>query len=117
MINEMEKNLQKLELDVIAEIDKRIRVVLATKSILKYDIKRKYYTDETMNPFDFVKLFCAGTYKMETKEISMKEESNSESVCNKCDKSEANNIKLLKNVESLTLEIQILKDEKQSDVE
>ncbi|XP_021980031.1 uncharacterized G-patch domain protein DDB_G0278987-like [Helianthus annuus] len=76
-----------MELDVIAEIDKRIRVCLATKR----------------------------TYKMETKEISKKEESSSESVCTKCEKSEADNIKLLKNVESLTLEIQALKDEKKVD--
>ncbi|KAJ0577729.1 hypothetical protein HanIR_Chr05g0239331 [Helianthus annuus] len=41
--------------------------------------------------------------------------SNSELVCSKCDNFKADNDKLLKDAESLTLEIKKLKDEKQSD--
>ncbi|MFS7971826.1 hypothetical protein Hanom_Chr09g00837421 [Helianthus anomalus] len=115
-LNEMEKNLQKLELDVLTEINKRICVCLVTKSSLKYDIKRTCYIDESINSFDFVKLFCAVTYKMETKDIPKNEEFvKNEKVCFKCNDFKTDNDKLLKNAESLTLEIKKLNDEKQTD--
>ncbi|MFS7904862.1 hypothetical protein Hanom_Chr01g00041021 [Helianthus anomalus] len=81
-----------MNLDVIVEIDRKVCVCLAAKNNLKYDIKRKCYIDGDMNPLDSVNIFCAGTYKTETKEIPKKEESSSEYVCTKCDKSESNNI-------------------------
>ena len=104
-LSEMEKNLNKLELDVLIEVDKRVCGFLATKSTLKYDIKRKCYIDDSMNPFDFVKLFRAGTYKMETKDTPKNEESvesgssSSASVCSKCDSFKTENDKLLKDAE------------------
>ncbi|MFS7994820.1 hypothetical protein Hanom_Chr12g01110621 [Helianthus anomalus] len=70
----------KMDLDVILEMKRRVDVCLAAKSNLKYDMKRDCYIDENMNPLDFVKIFCAGTYKSETKEIPKNEESSSESV-------------------------------------
>ncbi|KAJ0621847.1 hypothetical protein HanIR_Chr01g0013321 [Helianthus annuus] len=120
-LNEIGKNLQELELDVITEIDKRVRICLATKRILKYDIKRKCYIDESMNPFNFVKLFGAGTYKtvkdQESKiEESVKNDSSSSaSVCSKCDSFKTENDKFWKDAESLTSENKKLKEEKQTD--
>ncbi|KAM0057529.1 putative transcription factor interactor and regulator CCHC(Zn) family [Helianthus debilis subsp. tardiflorus] len=117
----IENNLDKLELDVLVEVDRRICCFLATKSTLKYDIKRKCYIDDSMNPFDFVKLFRAGTDKMETKDAPKDEESaesgssSSASACSKCDSFKTENDKLLKVAESLTLEIKELKDKKQAD--
>ncbi|MFS7936342.1 hypothetical protein Hanom_Chr05g00414441 [Helianthus anomalus] len=101
-------------------MNKRVGVCLRAKNVMIYDNKRGCYIDENANPLDFVKIFCEGTYKIEKKEISKNEESvklgssNSESACSKCDKSEANNVKLLKDVDCLTLEIKNLKDEKKS---
>ncbi|MFS8025077.1 hypothetical protein Hanom_Chr16g01470701 [Helianthus anomalus] len=98
------------------EIRRRINICLVAKHVLKYDIKRGCYIDDNMNPLDFVKIFCAGTYKTGTEEISKNEESkknetsNSEPVCSKCDESRADNVKLLKDVESLTLENKKLKE-------
>ncbi|MFS7982892.1 hypothetical protein Hanom_Chr11g00968091 [Helianthus anomalus] len=80
---------------------------------MKYDIKRSCYIDEFMNPLDFVKIFCAGTYKTETKKES--HDGKMIGKCSKCEKSESDNVKLLKDVESLTLEIKSMKDEKESD--
>ncbi|MFS7946929.1 hypothetical protein Hanom_Chr06g00542121 [Helianthus anomalus] len=54
-----------------------------------------------------------GTYMTETKKESHDGEMNGK--CSKCVKSEADNVKLLKDVESLTLEIKGLKDEKEYD--
>ncbi|MFS7904324.1 hypothetical protein Hanom_Chr01g00034731 [Helianthus anomalus] len=71
----MEENLDKLSLDVIVEMRKRVYVCLAAKNVMKYDIKRGCYIDENMNPLDFTKFFCAGTYKTETKKIPKNEES------------------------------------------
>ncbi|MFS7931647.1 putative transcription factor interactor and regulator CCHC(Zn) family [Helianthus anomalus] len=120
-LSEMEKNLNELELDVLIEVDRRICVFLATKRILKYDIKRKFYIDDNINPIDFVKLFRAGTDKMETKDAPKDEESvetgssSSASVCSKCDSFKTENDKLLKDAESLTSEIKKLEDVKQAD--
>ncbi|MFS8006559.1 hypothetical protein Hanom_Chr14g01250651 [Helianthus anomalus] len=110
LMNEREKNLEKISLDVMFEMRQRVNMCLVEKNVMKYEIKRGCYIDENMSPLDFVKIFCAGTYKTETKEISKNEESeksetsSSETVCSKCDKSESDNVKLLKDVESLTLE-------------
>ncbi|MFS8001454.1 hypothetical protein Hanom_Chr13g01190561 [Helianthus anomalus] len=99
---------------------RRVNVCLAAKSNLKYGMKRGCYMDENANPLDFVKIFCAGTYKLEAEKVPKFEESVkigssiSESACSKCDKSEADKVKLLKDAESLTLEIKNLKDEKKS---
>ncbi|MFS8022455.1 hypothetical protein Hanom_Chr16g01439621 [Helianthus anomalus] len=106
LINETKKNIDEMDLDVIFEINERIRVCLAAKHFLKYDIKRGCYIDENMNPLNFFNVFHAGTFRKE----SIKKESSSETVCSKCDKSEADNVKLLKNVESLTLENEKLKE-------
>ncbi|MFS8023207.1 hypothetical protein Hanom_Chr16g01448781 [Helianthus anomalus] len=172
LMNEIKKNLDKMSLDVIVEIEKRIYVCLVAKNVMKYDIKRGCYIDENMNPLDFVKFFCARTYKTETKQIPKKEESeelvslNSEPVLNKevvvnapifdhssdeesdgesvqvektqvekipafkvekkaddiqilemclnCEKSKSDNVKLLKDVESLTLENKISKKMKKN---
>ncbi|MFS8010481.1 hypothetical protein Hanom_Chr14g01297631 [Helianthus anomalus] len=103
-MNEIEKNLENLSLDVIFDMKRRVDMCLVAKNIMKYDVKRGCYIDETMNPLDFVKFFCADTYKTETKDISKNEESKkdetarSELVCSKCDKFEADNVKLLKDV-------------------
>ncbi|MFS7977583.1 hypothetical protein Hanom_Chr10g00905691 [Helianthus anomalus] len=91
---------------------KRFFVCLDAKNTMKYDIKRGCYIDENMNPLDFVKFFCAGTYKTETKKEVGEEEMNGK--CSKCEKSEADNVKLLKNVESLTLENKTLEIEKKA---
>ncbi|MFS7947033.1 hypothetical protein Hanom_Chr06g00543261 [Helianthus anomalus] len=64
LIDEMEKNLNKISLDVINEINKRVYICLAAKDFMKYDIKRGCYIDENMNPLDFVKNFCEGTYNL-----------------------------------------------------
>ncbi|MFS7998264.1 hypothetical protein Hanom_Chr12g01151631 [Helianthus anomalus] len=77
---------------------------------MKYDFRRGCFLDENLNPADMVKIFLAGTYKTKTKDMSKNEEfkkdetSKCEVVCSKCDKFEANNVKLLKDVESLILE-------------
>ncbi|MFS7935626.1 hypothetical protein Hanom_Chr05g00405791 [Helianthus anomalus] len=61
-------------------------------------LKRGCYIDENMNPLDFVKIFCTGTYKMEDEKIQKNEasmkfgSSTSECVCSKCDKSEGDNV-------------------------
>ncbi|KAJ0534075.1 hypothetical protein HanIR_Chr09g0415681 [Helianthus annuus] len=74
-----------------------------------------------MNPVDFVKLFCAGTYKMEISYNSKNEESvesgssSSASVCSKCNSFKTENDKLLKDAESLTSEVKKLEDVKQAD--
>ncbi|XP_035834058.1 glutamic acid-rich protein-like [Helianthus annuus] len=79
-------NLDKINLDVITEIDKRI---------------------------------C--TYKKETKGTPKNEESvevgssSSALACSKCDSFKTDNDKLIKNAESLALEIKKLKEEKQAD--
>ncbi|MFS7914315.1 hypothetical protein Hanom_Chr02g00151971 [Helianthus anomalus] len=115
-------NLGEMNLDVINEIHRRINVCCAAKRDLIYDNKRGCYIDKNANPLDFVKIFCAGTYNMETKEITKKEESvkigssSSESMCSKYNQLEAENGKLMKDVENLTLEVRKLKDEKQADV-
>ncbi|MFS7936282.1 putative transcription factor interactor and regulator CCHC(Zn) family [Helianthus anomalus] len=118
---EMEKNLHRLEMDVLIEVDRRVCDFLATKSILKYDIKRKCYIDDNMNPFDFVKLFRAGIDKMETKDTPKIEESiefessSSASACSKCDNLKTDNDKLVKDAESLVLKVKKLENEKQTD--
>ncbi|MFS7958810.1 hypothetical protein Hanom_Chr08g00683091 [Helianthus anomalus] len=89
-MNKIKGKLDKMTLDVIYEMNRRVDVCLAAKSNLIYDNKRGFYIDENANPLYFVKIFCAGTYKIEKKEISKNEESenlgssNSESVCSKC---------------------------------
>ncbi|MFS7951727.1 hypothetical protein Hanom_Chr07g00598541 [Helianthus anomalus] len=64
LMTELEKNLKEISLNVLVEIRRRFYECLAAKRKLNYDMKRGCYIDENMNPFDFVKLFCAGTYKM-----------------------------------------------------
>ncbi|MFS8017335.1 hypothetical protein Hanom_Chr15g01379141 [Helianthus anomalus] len=114
-------NLEKMNLDVIAEIDRRICICFAAQRIMRYDNKRGCYIDNNLNPLDFVKKICAVT-RTETEQVSKNEESvklgssNSESVCSKFDKFEADNVKLLNDAESLTLEIKNLKNEKQSEI-
>ncbi|MFS7975977.1 hypothetical protein Hanom_Chr10g00887031 [Helianthus anomalus] len=94
LMNEITGNLDKMSLDVIVELKRRVCVCLAAKYHMKYDIKMGCYIDENMNPLDFVKIFCADTYKTETEQIPKNEESvklessNSEPVSNK--KIEAN---------------------------
>ncbi|MFS8016940.1 hypothetical protein Hanom_Chr15g01374411 [Helianthus anomalus] len=88
------KNVEKISLDVILEMERRINVCPAAKRVMKYDIKRGCYIDKNMNPLDFVKNFCACIFEESVKIGS----SNSESACSKSDKFEADNVKLLKNV-------------------
>ncbi|MFS7953193.1 hypothetical protein Hanom_Chr07g00615681 [Helianthus anomalus] len=95
---------------------RRVNMYLVAKNVIKYDTKRSCYIDEIMNPLDSVKIFCAGTNKTETEVISKNEESKknetsrSELACSKCDESNADNVKLLKDVESLTLDNKNLKE-------
>ncbi|MFS7938565.1 hypothetical protein Hanom_Chr05g00441231 [Helianthus anomalus] len=116
LINEIEKNLDEISVDVILEMKRRVNMCLVAKNVMKYDMKRGCYINENMNPLDFVNFFCAATYKIETEVISKNEESkknetsSSEPVCSKCDKSREDNVKLLKEVESLTLENENLKE-------
>ncbi|MFS7888598.1 hypothetical protein Hanom_Chr00s000001g01597101 [Helianthus anomalus] len=113
LMDEMRRELEKINLDVINEMRKRISVCLAAQNDMKYDIKRGCYIDEYMNPLNFVKIFCAGTYKIETKKEVVDREINGK--CSKCEKSIADNVKLMKDVESLTLKIRSMKDDKESD--
>ncbi|KAJ0842704.1 putative transcription factor interactor and regulator CCHC(Zn) family [Helianthus annuus] len=114
-------NLDKINLDVITEIDKRICICYGAKHNMRYDYKRGCYIDENLKPLDFVKIVCAGTYKKETKDTPKNEESvevgysSSASACSKCDSFKTDNEKLIKNAESLALEIKKLKEEKQAD--
>ncbi|KAJ0588445.1 hypothetical protein HanIR_Chr04g0174751 [Helianthus annuus] len=115
-------NLNKINLDVITEIDRRICMCFAAKQNMKYDFKRGCYIDANLNPLDFVKIVCAGIYKTEIKKMSNNEESvknessSSESVCIKCDNLKTENDKLLKDAESLTSEVKKLEDKKQADI-
>ncbi|MFS8016911.1 hypothetical protein Hanom_Chr15g01374111 [Helianthus anomalus] len=45
LMDEIRKNLDEMSLDVIFEINERIRVCHAAKHFLKYDIKRGCYID------------------------------------------------------------------------
>ncbi|MFS7926482.1 hypothetical protein Hanom_Chr04g00297561 [Helianthus anomalus] len=65
LLNGIEKNLDKISLDVILEMRRRINMCLGAKPFLKYDIKKGCYIDENMSPLYFVKFFCVGTYKIE----------------------------------------------------
>ncbi|MFS7987164.1 hypothetical protein Hanom_Chr11g01019231 [Helianthus anomalus] len=88
---------------------------------MKYDFKRGCYIDTNLNPLDLVKIFCAGTFRTKEEEASKVEESvkfgssSSKSVCSKCDSFKTENDKLVKDAESLTLEVKKLNDKKQAD--
>ncbi|MFS7986812.1 hypothetical protein Hanom_Chr11g01014611 [Helianthus anomalus] len=56
VINEIEKNFEKISLEVIFEI-RRVYMCIVARKIMKYDIKRGCYIDENMNPLDFVNFF------------------------------------------------------------
>ncbi|KAJ0526796.1 putative transcription factor interactor and regulator CCHC(Zn) family [Helianthus annuus] len=105
LLDDLKEESGKIDLNIIIEIRKRIDVCLAAKKNMRYDIKRGCYIDKDSNPLDFVKLFCAGTYEKMIEDGS------------KCEKSEADSMKLLKDVESLTLENNTLKNEKKADDE
>ncbi|MFS7921699.1 hypothetical protein Hanom_Chr03g00239991 [Helianthus anomalus] len=57
LINDIEENLEKISLDVMVEMRKRIYVYLAAKNVIKYDIRGGCYIHENMNPLDFVNFF------------------------------------------------------------
>ncbi|MFS7935229.1 hypothetical protein Hanom_Chr05g00401021 [Helianthus anomalus] len=105
LMDEIKKYLEEMSLDVIFEINERIKVCLAAKHFFKYDIKRVCYIDENMNPLNIGNVFLVGTFRKK----SSQKESSSGTVCLKCDKSEADNVKRLKDLEILTLENKILK--------
>ncbi|MFS7917091.1 hypothetical protein Hanom_Chr03g00184961 [Helianthus anomalus] len=74
-MEKVKMNLDKMNLDVIDEINRRIIVCWTAKRYLIYDNKRGCYIDKNANPLDFVKIFCAGTYETETKQVPKNEES------------------------------------------
>ncbi|MFS7934658.1 hypothetical protein Hanom_Chr05g00394221 [Helianthus anomalus] len=53
LINDIEKNLDKISLDVILEINRRINIFLAAKNVKIYDIKSGCYIDKNINPLHF----------------------------------------------------------------
>ncbi|KAJ0601722.1 putative transcription factor interactor and regulator CCHC(Zn) family [Helianthus annuus] len=114
LLDKIKINLEDLSLEVIKEINKRINFCLGTKRKSVYDMKRGCYIDDNRNPLDLVTIFGAGTYKIEKEQVPKVEES-VKSVCFKCDNFKTDNDKLVKDAESLALEIKKLREEKQAD--
>ncbi|MFS8020292.1 hypothetical protein Hanom_Chr15g01413851 [Helianthus anomalus] len=46
LINEIEKNLDEMSVDVILEMKRRVNMCIVAKNVLKYDIKKGRYIDE-----------------------------------------------------------------------
>ncbi|MFS7953365.1 hypothetical protein Hanom_Chr07g00617681 [Helianthus anomalus] len=90
LIKVLETHLVDISLDVIDEMNKRVVECIRAKYVMKYNNKRGYYLDENANPLDFIKIFCAGTFRTKEEEASKVEEyvkfgsSSSNSVCSKC---------------------------------
>ncbi|KAJ0496012.1 hypothetical protein HanIR_Chr12g0615361 [Helianthus annuus] len=113
LIKVLEYNVLDLSSDVIEEMHKRVTKCIRTKHVLKYDFKRGCYIDNNGNPFDFIKLFCAGTLIAKEEETSKAEESvKNETMCSTCDNFKTDNDKLVRDIESLAFEVKKLKDEK-----
>ncbi|KAJ0533433.1 hypothetical protein HanIR_Chr09g0408371 [Helianthus annuus] len=66
LINKIEEKLDKISLDMILEISRRVNICLGAKNVMKYDIKRGCYIDKDINPLDFIKKFSVGTFKTDS---------------------------------------------------
>ncbi|XP_035845294.1 kinesin-like protein KIF20B [Helianthus annuus] len=117
LIKEIQKNLDKISLDVVLEISRRIKICFEAKYVMKYDFKRgTFKTDSTSKNEESEKKHVDNAHQEKSKQdestelsqngevkelsASTNETSSSESVCSDCEKSTFENVKLLRDVES-----------------